>query len=222
MNKETFEKIKKEVEQAFDTSKYYRGKFYCKVNTLGALACACYGSYKVFKITDAVILTKEEMKDFRDNMLEDRNYLNEKGGTRCDLDFDGKTEFYQLSEEEREVYYETCYALAVFVTDGTFSIVVDPQGYSYARYSCLEFEEVKEDSAFFMLQQHLEKKEKENAVVVCGNDKKENDISGEIDDKEIDFGNCEECNCKLDYLPNGGWGVGYVCAPCARHLRGEY
>ncbi|MEI5995644.1 hypothetical protein [Candidatus Enterococcus mansonii] len=36
-----------------------------------------------------------------------------------------------------------------------------------------------------------------------------------------DFGNCEECGCELSYLPNAGWGVGYVCASCARELRGE-
>jgi len=36
------------------------------------------------------------------------------------------------------------------------------------------------------------------------------------------YGDCEECHRLLDYLPRGAWGVGYVCAPCAKKLRGEY
>ncbi|MDB1729502.1 MULTISPECIES: hypothetical protein [Enterococcus] len=35
------------------------------------------------------------------------------------------------------------------------------------------------------------------------------------------FGTCENCGCDLSYMPNAGWGVGYVCAPCAREIRGE-
>lgn len=44
----------------------------------------------------------------------------------------------------------------------------------------------------------------------------------EFDSEEINYGICEECDCLLDSLPCGGWGVGYVCASCAKQLRGEY
>lgn len=41
------------------------------------------------------------------------------------------------------------------------------------------------------------------------------------DNTEEGFGACEECGCELSYMPNPAWGVGYVCAECARKLRGE-
>lgn len=36
-----------------------------------------------------------------------------------------------------------------------------------------------------------------------------------------DFGTCENCGCELSYIPDAGWGVGYVCGSCAQELRGE-
>ncbi|SET89348.1 hypothetical protein SAMN04487821_12772 [Enterococcus malodoratus] len=36
-----------------------------------------------------------------------------------------------------------------------------------------------------------------------------------------DFGTCENCGCELSSIPKAGWGVGYVCGPCAQELRGE-
>jgi len=36
------------------------------------------------------------------------------------------------------------------------------------------------------------------------------------------YGECEECRYMLYEYPSGAWGVGYVCAPCAKKLRGEY
>lgn len=36
------------------------------------------------------------------------------------------------------------------------------------------------------------------------------------------FGTCEHCGKDLSYAPDGSWGVGYVCKPCAQLLRGEY
>lgn len=36
------------------------------------------------------------------------------------------------------------------------------------------------------------------------------------------YGECEECRYMLNEYPSGAWGVGYVCAPCAKKLRGEY
>lgn len=30
-----------------------------------------------------------------------------------------------------------------------------------------------------------------------------------------DFGNCEDCGKKLTEMPEGAWGVGYVCRSCA-------
>lgn len=46
----------------------------------------------------------------------------------------------------------------------------------------------------------------------------------ELESREEDseFGECENCGCTLNYLPSGSWGVGYVCIPCAKELRGEY
>lgn len=36
------------------------------------------------------------------------------------------------------------------------------------------------------------------------------------------YGECEECRYMLNEYPSGAWGVGYVCAHCAKKLRGEY
>lgn len=42
------------------------------------------------------------------------------------------------------------------------------------------------------------------------------------EEEETGYGTCEECACELTYPPSGSWGVGYVCVPCAKRLRGEY
>lgn len=43
-----------------------------------------------------------------------------------------------------------------------------------------------------------------------------------IESETDDFDECEECHRMLDSLPSGAWGVGYVCASCAKELRGEF
>jgi formylmethanofuran dehydrogenase subunit E len=48
-----------------------------------------------------------------------------------------------------------------------------------------------------------------------------NEVKGEFLEDDEDFGKCENCGEELSYMPNAGWGVGYVCAPCAKELRGE-
>lgn len=36
------------------------------------------------------------------------------------------------------------------------------------------------------------------------------------------YGECEECRYFLNEILKGAWDVGYVCATCAKKLRGEY
>ena len=59
---------------------------------------------------------------------------------------------------------------------------------------------------------------------MCEQESKWQKIEEEFLDEGEDsgFGTCEECGIELTSMPNGAWGVGYVCEDCAHKLRGEY
>lgn len=82
--------------------------------------------YKVEKI---VILGLEEYNYFKFNLLNDYDFLQGQGGTFTD-------------DETNEVLYNTAVAV---VCEGQETIVIDPQGYSYARYTCRLIEDINND-----------------------------------------------------------------------------
>ena len=91
--------------------------------------------------TDAVISRKVNFKDRRifDNfcgmLLRNFEFLNGKGGTMSDdARLTEDMELFRLNEEQREsVKFFLIDCVAVYL-DGVFQFVIDPQGFSYARY----------------------------------------------------------------------------------------
>ncbi|CAG7839908.1 hypothetical protein CLOHAE12215_01324 [Clostridium haemolyticum] len=79
----------------------------------------CSRTFK-YKITDIVELNEAEYNYFCFNLLNDYDFLNEKGGTYFD-------------DDTQEFLYNC--AVAIVCKDKE-TLIIDPQGYSYARYTC--------------------------------------------------------------------------------------
>lgn len=79
-----------------------------------------------YKITKIVELNKDEYNYFCFNMLEDFDFLAQCGG--C-----------EYNEETQKVVHH--YGIAI-VCEGKETIIVDPSGYSYARYACRLIEDI--------------------------------------------------------------------------------
>lgn len=80
---------------------------------------------------------------FTNYFLEDFSFLDGMGGTASDdIRLEGvENPFYKLNEEQREtvkIYMNDC--VAVYLLD-TLKLVIDPEGYSYARYTYKPTEE---------------------------------------------------------------------------------
>jgi len=86
-------------------------------------------------VTEIIVLTDEHFEEFKDSLLEDYHFLQGKGGFDSDADLREVNSFYEYSPEEREAWAKEAYRLSVLIqnTKGE-NILVDPQGYSYARY----------------------------------------------------------------------------------------
>ena len=82
-----------------------------------------YGSYnQKCEITDIVTLGENEYNYFIYNLLEDYKFLENKGGCEC----------YQDENKKWINEYDYC---VLIVCPGKSSLVINPHGYSYARYA---------------------------------------------------------------------------------------
>lgn len=105
--------------------------------------------------TDAVISRKitlthpDDMEFFESEFLRDWPFLAGKGGTATEdvrLDADG-VDYYKLNAEQREtvkIYCVDC--VAIYDADG-LRYIVDPEGYSYARYVYIPTEQTEQQPA---------------------------------------------------------------------------
>lgn len=88
------------------------------------------------KISKAIHFDKETYELFADRLLDDYSFLEGMGGTATDdLRVQTMQDYHRMTEEERktvEWYNVNCVAI---YCDGELKLVVDPQGYSYARYT---------------------------------------------------------------------------------------
>lgn len=93
-----------------------------------------YVSFDRYEVVETVKLTPHEFDDLINNLMHDRSYLKGKGG--CDSDTPPQTDkpWTHWGKEEWEEFRRGVYRLVVKVTDGKREILVDPEGYSYARY----------------------------------------------------------------------------------------
>ena len=86
-------------------------------------------------ITDVVDLTPSEWSAFTNNLLQNWEWLAEKGGNGSLISLSSE-DFYKLSEEEQQKEWrKNSYSLVVQVRcEGKQDLYIDPQGYNYARY----------------------------------------------------------------------------------------
>lgn len=86
------------------------------------------------EITESRQLSAREWNELMMNLLEDRDWLAEKGGTGS-WTMPGDCDFFKLSEADREEWKRGAYILVIEVIAPTGQrIYIDPQGYNYARY----------------------------------------------------------------------------------------
>lgn len=90
------------------------------------------------KVTRDVYLPADLYEAFASHLLEDFTFLENMGGsTTDDLRINSMTDYNMMSAEERETvewYNTNC--VGIFCDD-KLMLVIDPQGYSYARYTYL-------------------------------------------------------------------------------------
>ncbi len=61
-------------------------------------------------------------------------WLHGKGGVESDVDVPEGTDYYDLTQEQREKFREGAYDVAIKVTDGSRVVYINPHGHDYARY----------------------------------------------------------------------------------------
>jgi hypothetical protein len=97
------------------------GKFACNVKTVKmweerVISPEWNIRRETFKVTELVLMTEEEFKDFKKDFLITYEWLAGKGGTYCTANGT----------------FRMC--IGITTPKAKEMIVVDPQGYSYARY----------------------------------------------------------------------------------------
>ncbi|WP_163530859.1 hypothetical protein [Halobacillus ihumii] len=126
------------------TGQIQKGKFACKVdhaNEIETHWSHVEGISEDFKVVEIAIMDAEEYEYFKYNLLADWDFLEGKGGTdstTAPASIEGKR-FFEWTEEERRQVMRGAFRECVGVTtpQAKEMIVVDPQGYNYARYSTI-------------------------------------------------------------------------------------
>lgn len=96
------------------------------------------GDYRVerYKVCYEVKLSYQDWNKFCSSLLSNKEWLSGKGGTSSSFDCGRDIEnIWDLTESELQEWKRGAYSdECVLVSNGWHSIVIDPQGYSYARY----------------------------------------------------------------------------------------
>jgi len=87
------------------------------------------------QISEIIELTPVDYETFTHSLLEHREWLDDKGGNNSTYEtkYDDMISL-RNDEEEYKKWLNEIYTIAVVVTNGSDYVLVDPQGYSYARY----------------------------------------------------------------------------------------
>ena len=110
-----------------------------KNNEIGEYCYEVYmkNDYTVSKmrVIEVVTLNIEEWYGFKNGLLNERAWLEGKGGTE---------EVFTLVDEKEQLYKKTYQMVGLLVQlEDTFEMVaVDPEGYNYARYVGIEVEKL--------------------------------------------------------------------------------
>lgn len=85
------------------------------------------------KIDRVVILTANDFTAYMMSLLDSKSFLDGKGGTGSRFENTAKY-IWELSEQDRKQWFAQSFSVAVAVTDGQRLILINPEGYDYARY----------------------------------------------------------------------------------------
>src|SRR5690606_18469552 len=121
----------KPIKKAFFASKP------CSFQEIEEMYLATYDSYTII---DTIVVNKELFNQFKNSL--DMNILPIKfsGGTNSTYeDLPNKEDLYKNSIVEQQKWIDNSYSLVLKVScnDYDYSLLVDPQGYDYARYAAL-------------------------------------------------------------------------------------
>jgi len=101
-------------------------------------------SYVSYAVVEEVVLPSDEFYFLSSNLGATFDFLEGKGGTRTTTEPEGiehLEHFYQMNEDQRKEWLKGSYRACVKVTCPTamYSLLIDPQGYDYARYVAIEY-----------------------------------------------------------------------------------
>jgi N-terminal domain of anti-restriction factor ArdC len=103
-----------------------------------------YKDYDRYAIMEEVVVSSKEFYDLCLNLIVDNDLFSDfKGGTFSTTDptEEGDTRsWFELTEAERNQWQKGAYRACVKVSSkgSKFSLIIDPQGYNYARYVAIE------------------------------------------------------------------------------------
>lgn len=88
------------------------------------------------RVDEIITLSCGDFYNFKNSLLSDQEWLEGKGGTESTFKITRDIEnFWEMTEEERENWRYNSFNVCVMVQDVKGrNILVDPQGYKYARY----------------------------------------------------------------------------------------
>ncbi|MFA2595258.1 hypothetical protein ABR772_25720 [Bacillus cereus] len=100
--------------------------------------------YVSYAVEEEIVLSSDEFYFLSSNLGAEQDFLKGKGGTRTTTEPEGiehLEHFYQMTEEQRKQWLKGSYRNCVKVTcpTATYSLLIDPQGYNYARYVAIEY-----------------------------------------------------------------------------------
>jgi hypothetical protein len=99
-------------------------------------SCTDWGSQvSRVKVVEEMALTPTEYEVFAGTLLASRpEHFEDKGGAVSDEDFP-EGDYFSWGEADRERFKRTCYTQGILVrAPGKADLVVNPEGYAYARY----------------------------------------------------------------------------------------
>ncbi|MGF9741603.1 ArdC family protein [Priestia megaterium] len=133
--------IKPEEVTEDDVKKAY---FVRKPSTAREVMQSEYKEYDRYTIKEEFVISSKEFYNLCSNLIVDNDLFEDfKGGTFSTTDPTDENEtrsFYQLSETEQNQFFKGAYRACVKVSSegSKFSLIIDPQGYNYARYVAIE------------------------------------------------------------------------------------
>ena len=101
------------------------------------------------KVARNVYMDAETYDLFSHSLLDDYSFLEKMGGSMTeDNRIESMTDYYQMSKEERETVEWYSYKCVAILVGDKLMMVIDPQGYDYARYCFFPDEETEVDGNY--------------------------------------------------------------------------